>query len=154
MEIPEPPRPVVRHEPRPRLLATSTLAPAAMLTPPVQEEVNAEAVPQPAAAVPSAAPPQMTPPDYQAAYLNNPGPQYPIISRRRREEGLVTLKILVSAGGEPEQVLIDNSSGYAELDTAAADMVRKRWRFVPAREGEQRVSAWVVVPISFQLKNR
>ena len=37
------------------------------------------------------------------------------------------------------------------LDNAAQDAVW-RWKFVPARRGDEAVSAWVLVPITFNLK--
>jgi len=46
---------------------------------------------------------------------------------------------------------LKTSSGSPRLDQAALDTV-KRWRFVPARQGDQSVAAWVVVPISFSLE--
>lgn len=93
-------------------------------------------------------------PDYTAAYLNNPGPQYPYASRRRREQGTVLLKVLVDAGGSPVQVLVGSSSGFAALDEAAVDIVRRRWRFVPAKQGGTAVEAWVEIPMEFALKDR
>ena len=41
---------------------------------------------------------------------------------------------------------------WVRLDQAALDAVRQ-WRFVPARQGEQAVAAWVLVPIQFALEN-
>ncbi|MFM1892145.1 MAG: hypothetical protein RLZ44_1222 [Pseudomonadota bacterium] len=96
----------------------------------------------------------MVPPDFRAAYLANPGPRYPVASRRRREQGVVLLKVRVTAEGSPEQVVIERSSGFADLDNAAASVVKERWKFVPARQGEATVSAWVVVPLEFVLKDR
>ena len=53
------------------------------------EEIPVERVPdEPPPAAQSAAvaaQPVVVPPDYSAAYLNNPGPQYPYAARRRRE---------------------------------------------------------------------
>ncbi|HEY6644302.1 TonB family protein [Povalibacter sp.] len=156
---PEPPAAVVKPPepppPVPVLMSTPKPTPAAIVTPPAPEEIVEQALPEPPqAAASTAGPPQetLTPPDYLAAYLNNPGPQYPLTSRRRREEGVVMLKVLVSAGGVAEQVLVDSSSGFADLDNAAADIVKKRWRFVPAKEGDLAVAAWVTVPVSFSLK--
>lgn len=96
----------------------------------------------------------VVPPDYTAAYLNNPGPQYPYVSRRRREQGTVLLRVLVDARGSPVQVLIGRSSGFVDLDEAAADVVRRRWRFAAATEGNVAVEAWVEIPIEFSLKDR
>jgi protein TonB len=92
-----------------------------------------------------------TQPLFAADYLRNPKPRYPLLSRRMGEEGLVTLRVLVTAAGEPRQVELKESCGFPRLDQAAQDVVRS-WRFVPAKRGESPVDAWVVVPIRFTLK--
>lgn len=89
-------------------------------------------------------------PKFGVAYLNNPAPSYPRLSRRMGEEGRVLLKVLVSAEGAANSVTIEKSSGSARLDQSALDAV-KRWRFVPARKGSQALSAYVLVPINFSL---
>lgn len=90
------------------------------------------------------------PPRFLAAYLNNPAPEYPPLSRKLGEEGRVVLRVLVSPEGRPSQIEVKGGSGSARLDQAAVETVR-RWRFVPARLGDEAVSAWVLVPISFHL---
>ncbi|MBS1785577.1 MAG: energy transducer TonB [Acidobacteria bacterium] len=91
-----------------------------------------------------------TAPRFDAAYLNNPDPAYPVASRRIGEEGRVILRVLVSALGQAEQVEVRTSSGSSRLDQAALSAV-KRWRFEPARQGDSAIQAWVLVPISFHL---
>ena len=90
-------------------------------------------------------------PRFDAVYLQNPEPEYPVLSKRLGEEGKVILRVLVSAEGLPEQVEIRQTSGHARLDQAALGTVR-RWRFTPARRGSERLAAWVLVPLSFQLE--
>jgi protein TonB len=51
----------------------------------------------------------------------------------------------------PARVELRSSSGHDRLDAVALETVR-RWKFVPARRGDQAVSAWVLVPISFSLR--
>lgn len=87
---------------------------------------------------------------FDADYLHNPKPVYPAMARRNGEEGKVQLKVRVSAQGAALDVAIAKSSGFARLDDAAADAVR-RWRFVPARRGDETVESSVVVPITFAL---
>lgn len=87
---------------------------------------------------------------YDAAYLHNPAPAYPIMSRRRREQGTVQLQVWVSAEGRAIKVALLHSSGFERLDAAAVDTVRQ-WRFVPARRGEVAMASSVVVPIVFAL---
>ncbi|HJV88951.1 MAG TPA: energy transducer TonB [Holophagaceae bacterium] len=89
-------------------------------------------------------------PRFDAAYLQNPPPDYPSLSRRLGEEGRVILRVLVSPEGRAEQVELRQSSGHARLDQAALGTVR-RWRFVPARRGSDSLAAWVLVPLTFTL---
>jgi protein TonB len=90
-------------------------------------------------------------PRFDADYLNNPKPGYPVMSKRLGEEGQVLLRVLVSSQGSAEQVQLVRSSGFSRLDEAAAEAVA-RWRFVPAKVGSVATTAWVQVPVSFQLR--
>lgn len=89
-------------------------------------------------------------PVFSAAYLNNPAPEYPRLSRRLREEGKVILNVQVSPAGLATSVSVSTTSGFPRLDQAAVDAV-KRWRFVPAKNGSEPVAAWVQVPLVFAL---
>lgn len=112
----------------------------------------APAAPAQALAAPSPAPAPTTPVRFDADYLNNPAPEYPPVSRRLREQGTVWLLVRVTPRGDAEEVQLQRSSGHRRLDEAAIDAVR-RWRFVPARRGEQPVAASVVVPIIFEIES-
>ena len=127
------------------------VAPAPPPEPPKPVEEAAPAVPAAPATASVAPAPPIIPPNFNADYLHNPPPAYPPASRRLGEQGRVVLRVLVSADGQPEQVDVRTSSGSPRLDTAALDTVR-RWKFVPARQGERPVAAWVLVPISFRLE--
>ncbi|HEY8218902.1 MAG TPA: energy transducer TonB, partial [Methylobacter sp.] len=81
-------------------------------------------------------------PSFNAAYLNNPAPNYPSVSRRLGEQGLVLLRVQVTADGTAESVELQTGSGSSRLDQAALEAVKK-WQFVPAKRGEQSVSASV-----------
>lgn len=123
--------------------ATATavhIAPALAPVTPVEAAADAPKSP----AVP------MDPPRYDVAYLRNPAPAYPPLSRRMKEEGRVMLRVRVGAGGEPRDVQVASSSGSERLDHAAVEAVR-RWRFAPAHRGDEAVEAWALVPISFRL---
>jgi protein TonB len=78
-------------------------------------------------------------------------PVYPATSRRLGEQGSVTLRVFVDTSGRPQQVLVDSSSGYARLDDAAVNAVR-RWRFQPATTGSGPVGAWSRVTVTFRLR--
>jgi len=92
----------------------------------------------------------VVPPDFSADQLNNPGPRYPAASRRAHEEGTVMLKVLVAPDGRAQELSVATSSGFRRLDDAALATV-KRWAFLPAKKAGQAVSAWVLVPVTFDL---
>jgi protein TonB len=176
-KVPDPPKPLTqrpRVEPPPKplppppLLSAPESAPSPVVVAPPPAEVPVPAVlpapsaaleerPAPAiAAAPSAPPaPRVEPvvaPRFDADYLDNPAPAYPALSRRMGEQGRVLLRVYVHADGSVGQVEIAESSGFERLDRAAREAVA-RWRFVPARQGERPVAAWVLVPISFSLRS-
>lgn len=143
---PRPPesKPTPRRQPtaRPRpTLAAQADAPAATAEIPI---VSAPPAPP--------TPAMITQPRFDADYLSNPPPSYPPLSRRMGEEGKVQLRVFVDAGGRPSQIELKASSGSPRLDQAAQDAVW-RWKFVPARRGDESIAAWVLVPIVFTLKN-
>ncbi len=104
---------------------------------------------RPAQAVPASVP--IIAPRFDANYLSNPPPAYPRKSRYLGEEGRVRIKVRVSATGEPLEVRLHASSGFRRLDQAALDAVQ-RWQFIPARQGQEAVAAWVIVPLTFSLR--
>lgn len=89
---------------------------------------------------------------FDAAYLQNPAPTYPKVSRRRGEAGKVMLRVRVLGDGRADAVEIAESSGHPRLDEAAQETVRG-WRFVPAHQGETPVDSWLRVPIVFRLED-
>lgn len=95
---------------------------------------------------------RIDPPRFAAAYLHNPAPEYPHISRRMGEQGRVLLRVLVSSTGIADSVQIESSSGSSKLDEAALKAVEK-WNFVPAKRSNQPVSAYVLVPVKFSLNS-
>jgi protein TonB len=103
----------------------------------------------PVAPAPAAAPPVIAA-RYDAAYLHNPRPAYPPISRRLGEEGRVLLRVRVGADGQPVAVDVEKSSNFERLDEAARRAVGS-WRFVPARRGDEPVEGSVSVPLVFRL---
>jgi protein TonB len=92
-----------------------------------------------------------TAPLFDAAYLNNPVPEYPSHAKRRKMQGTVRLAVVVSADGTAKSVEIEESSGFAILDASAKKAVTD-WKFVPAKLGNQEVEARVIVPIDFRLE--
>jgi len=153
--VPQPP-PVVEPPPAPIAVPDTAPAPPRIEAPvPTPEPPRPVPAPPPPPVAVAPAPPPPTPavvvpPSFNAAYLSNPPPNYPAASRRMGEEGKVLVHVFVSAQGLPERIEVRTSSGYPRLDDAAAETIR-RWKFVPARQGDANVAAWVIVPIVFTL---
>jgi protein TonB len=139
-------------KPAPALTAASTPneAPVVVAPPPDPKPELPPVSAPPALAAASAPPAHLAPPRFDADYLDNPAPTYPSLARRAGEEGKVMLRVFVEASGKPSKIEVRSSSGSQRLDDAAMAAVR-RWKFVPARRGEEYVAAWVLVPISFSL---
>ena len=76
--------------------------------------------------------------------LSKTPPEYPLFSRRRREEGKLTILITIESGRVVDAV-VENGSGHARLDEAALKAVRT-WRFDHAGRIRARV------PVSFRLE--
>lgn len=142
-----PPRPQPRPAP-PQPAAETSITTA--VQEPAAESTPAPAAPVAAAPAATAPPAPPTLPRFDAAYLNNQTP-YPPLARRLRETGTVQLRVLVSAEGQAERIELLASSGSPRLDEGAQAAVR-RWRFIPARQGEQNIASTVVVPIIFKLE--
>jgi protein TonB len=83
-------------------------------------------------------------------YRTNPAPVYPALARSRHQEGLVLLRVSVTADGRAARVELDRSSGFSALDEAARDAVRD-WEFEPARVGSRTVDSEIQVPVRFHL---
>lgn len=128
--------------------------PAPVLKEPTEPESDALPAQSSPAAPPAVevAPPPVLPPRFNADYLDNPKPPYPALSQRLREEGEVRLRVWVDADGTATRVALSRSSGFGRLDRIALETVQ-RWRFTPARQGDQAVAAQVIVPVAFNLKD-
>lgn len=157
-EVASPPPPPPKHPPK-KALPTPLPILVATTPTPVSEVPAFVVAPQPPAPItaPPIAAPTVAPESpvvaarFDADYLDNPKPAYPKASRKLGEEGTVVLRVRVSVNGLPEQVELKHTSGFQRLDQAALDTV-ERWRFVPARRGNEAIVAWVLVPITFNLK--
>jgi protein TonB len=86
----------------------------------------------------------------QVDYIRAPAPQYPHLSRRLREQGLVVLKVLVDERGRAREIAIHRSSGFARLDAAACEAVSHA-EFKPYTQSGAARATLVLVPIEFTL---
>ena len=165
--VPPPPRPVV-HKPPPQPVSKPRPAPqpapqplavpeAAPTAPVVAAAPAPGAAPAPVAAAPVAPPAPPAPaavvqPSSSAAYLNNPAPAYPAMSRRLGESGRVVVRVLIGPDGRAQEARIQKSSGYERLDQVALETARDRWRYVPGTRGGVPEAMWFNVPINFVLE--
>lgn len=148
------PRPMAKIQPP---VQTPIVAPPPIIAVPMPTAapIAAAAPAPPAPAAPSAvpapaAPAAIIPPDASAANLGNAGPNYPTESRRRHEEGIVRLRVLISPSGAVEEIAVARTSGFDRLDRAALDAVRK-WRFRPGMQAGQPIEAIGYLSIPFVL---
>ncbi len=118
---------------------------------PVSFRLPSAASPRPA---PTAAPPESAAlGEFVAArYRQAPHPPYPPAMLNRRAEGRVGLRINLDAAGEPQQVEVSSSSGYAAFDRCACEWVLAHWRFHPARQGGVAVPSVVRTQVEFVLR--
>lgn len=147
-------KPVVKPTPTPPLPAP-TPEPAPMQAPaapaPAQPAIEASTVAAAPAAPQAPAPARIELPSSDAAYLNNPKPSYPALSRRLGEQGKVVVRVLIGVDGTAQQAEIRTSSGYERLDQAALATVRS-WRYVPGKRNGTAEAMWFNVPINFVLE--
>ena len=78
------------------------------------------------------------PPVHEAAplYRLKPVPDYPLIARKRGNQGVVILEVLIDRQGKVADLHLSASSGYSVLDQAALASV-KTWLSIPERGGER-----------------
>lgn len=80
-------------------------------------------------------------PRVDASFKGNRLPEYPAMSRRLGEQGVVVLRVFITPEGRAADVQLVKSSGSARLDRSAMESIRE-WRFVPARQSGRPVGAW------------
>ncbi len=148
VQAPKPaPMPLAINDPTPAPNAPTGVTTPQPPAPPITEPVAAA----PAAPPAPPAPPKIELPSSDAAYLNNPKPSYPAISKRMGEQGKVVLRVLIGTDGTPQKVEVNKSSGYERLDRQAQEAVM-RWRFVPGKRNGVPETMWNLVPVNFVLE--
>jgi protein TonB len=147
--VPKPaPQPMAIAEPKP---APASEAPSGTTQPPPAAEPltasmnNVETPPAPPA------PPKIELPSSDAAYLSNPLPPYPSLSKRLREEGITWIRAYIEPNGTASKAEIFKSSGYARLDQTALQTALK-WRYVPGKRAGVPEAMWANIPIRFDLE--
>lgn len=150
--------PAIAALPAPPIAVAAMAAPTAAPEPPARAAepvapVTVAATPEPVAAPPVAPPVPIEPPLTQARadHQRCPSAPHPVALRERGIEGVVHLRVRVSAEGLPSEVNVASGSGWTLMDQAALAQVRG-CRFLPARRGSEAVESWVEFPVRFVLK--
>lgn len=169
---PKPPKPKPLPTPKPKVEPKPQPKPKSPVAPPSERAVKApEPPPEPikeVAEVPTPAQEPVAPvsdatptaatgpvsdvvlPSSDAGHLRNRAPNYPSLSRRLREEGIVLLEILVRADGSVGEIKLKESSGFKRLDDAALKAVAN-WKFMPATQNGTAIDYWYEQPLEFNL---
>lgn len=140
--------PLISAAPAPAPAVFTAPAPAPEPAPPV---VAVAVAAPPAPPAPPALPPPKNIPAAAIQYLEPPAPEYPRLSRRLGEAGLVVVRVYVDEAGFPRSVQLAQSSGFARLDEAALAGVL-RARFKPYSENGVPTAGWARIPIPFELE--
>lgn len=148
---PQPPRPTPPKPKAPEPVLTRVKTTEAVKAAPLPEPSPVPEAPRPEPRLETRPEPVLSQPLYQIGTASNPAPEYPRASRDLRETGRVVLRVLVAADGRPREVEIHQGSGFWRLDEAARFTVARRWKFTPARRGDEAIEAWVRVGINFKL---
>lgn len=127
----------------PPVAKAASAAPAPASTKPVTRQAPASSAKttEPSTQLPSA----------DAAGLNNRAPVYPMLSRKRKEQGTVWMLLLVSKDGLVTELKLKKTSGFDRLDQAALQAVKK-WKFQPALKQGQPIDYWYELPLKFSLQ--
>ena len=152
-QTPPPAQPV---QPAPVLPSTAPipLAPAPSAAPAIT------VVPQLAAPVATTQPAPIASPPPAKALVIAPSrvesscaePRYPPASQRLREEGVVTLRFLISENGQVVSGTVDKSSGYKRLDDAALAAL-SLCKFKPATVDGKPRQEWSALRYRWELKD-
>lgn len=138
------PEPVIDLPPRP-------VPTVATVREPQPQPVALPSVPAAPRATPPAPPGIIEGADLSARMVSGKPPRYPIESRRKKEQGTVVLSLILGPDGQVASISVSRSSGFARLDDAALDAVRK-WRWEPMIRSGQAVMVKGIVEIPFVLR--
>lgn len=122
---------------------------------PAPPVVSAPAPPPPTVVVSAKPAPAPAPPvsagDLSSTMIAFKAPRYPVECRRRKEQGVVLLGLVLAPDGTVAEISVRKSSGFDRLDRAALDAVR-HWRWSPTVRGGEAMMVRGVVEIPFVLR--
>ena len=154
--LPKPaPKPEPKPKPEPEPEPDPGPDPAAGPRPGSEPEARSGRWVEPAAksrqAVESAQAPSLPEPELALYCPHRPPPRYPAMARRLGQEGVVELRVALSATGTVTEVRVIQSSGWPGLDRAAVAAVRG-WRCHAPRVDGVAVAASARQRIRFSLR--
>ncbi|HTC18137.1 MAG TPA: energy transducer TonB [Stellaceae bacterium] len=79
-------------------------------------------------------------------------PDYPAAARREGEQGSVVLQVLIGIDGRVRDARIAQSSGFADLDQAALDGIKRDYRFTPGMIDGQKREMWHTLKFTWKLR--
>jgi protein TonB len=85
-------------------------------------------------------------------WVRVPEIEYPLASRRLKEEGTVVVRALIDTRGVPKQVALQRSSGHARLDQQALRAAMTA-RVKPRTENGVPFEFWIAMPLAFELED-
>lgn len=121
------------------------VAPASLPAPPPMQAIAAPPEPKPVAG------PLTLGTELAASCPERTAPNYPILSRRMSETGIVVLRVELDELGQVSAARVATGSGFARLDEAALGIV-KTWRCTPAQRNGEAVRAVALQPFKFELR--
>jgi len=80
-----------------------------------------------------------------------PESAYPPQSKRLNEEGDAIVTLLIREDGTVGEVKLEKSTGFARLDEATVEQVKK-WRFLPGTRDGKPASMWISRKVTWKLK--
>jgi protein TonB len=115
-------------------------------------KIDNAAAPPATPAPPSPAQPQA---DTAASAITDThtAPAYPPQARRLGEQGKVQLRLSIGPDGRVTAADVVKSSGFADLDQAAAAWVMAHWKYQPAIRGGVPVASTAMAAVTFNLQN-
>jgi periplasmic protein TonB len=143
--ITAPPPIVTIAAPSPVATAPTPMPPVIAAPPAPPSAPVALAKPAPAPAMPADGG------DLSSKMISAKPPAYPLESRRKKEEGVVVLTVLLDTEGRVSDIAVAQSSGSERLDKAALGAVRG-WRWSPVMRNGAAVMVQGRVRIPFVLK--
>ncbi len=117
-----------------------------VLADPVPADAN---MPPPPPSSANTMPSNVTPPRADGPHTSG---MYPPLARRMDEQGIATVKFIITVGGTVADPIVVRSSGYPDLDDAALMAVRG-WHYQPATMDGKPIAVRTEANIRFELTN-